>query len=58
MSENSQQGGRTESESVLENKKVRYGGILILGLILGILIGASLGGSLAGCIGNIPCPGF
>jgi len=37
-------------ESILENEKVRYGGLLVVGLILGILIGTSFGGSLAGLL--------
>jgi len=36
--------GTVSEESILENERLRYGGILVLGLILGILVGMAFGG--------------
>lgn len=47
MTETNREQNSTQ-ESILENEKVKYGGLLVVGLILGILIGVSFSGSLAG----------
>lgn len=56
MSETEKTERSTESEeSLLENEKIRYAGLLILGMIIGVILGALLGGSaLAGYSGGIP----